>query len=55
MNTSSRHLAREQVLKALYAEEIGDADASALLEQLMSEAGLSEKHAEFGRTLMGLS
>ena len=55
MTTSSRHLAREQVLKALYAEEIGDADASALLEQLMADEGLSEKHAEFGRTLLVLA
>jgi N utilization substance protein B len=55
MNTSSRHLAREQVLKALYAEEIGEVDAAALLERLLADEGLSEKHAEFGRNLLTLA
>lgn len=55
MSTSSRHLARELVLKALYAEEIGDADALVLLNKLMADEGLSEKHAEFGRHLLKLA
>lgn len=55
MSASTRHLAREQVLKALYAGEIGEIDAPLLLDQLMSEEGLSEKHAEFGRHLLKLA
>lgn len=55
MTTSSRHLAREQVLKALYAEEIGEVDAAALLETLLVDEGLSEHHAEFGRHLLKIA
>lgn len=52
MADSSRHHARELVLQAMYASEVGDADASENLERLIEAAVLNAKHTEFARDLL---
>lgn len=49
---SSRHLARQLVLQALYADEIGETEASGVLTRLIAESGLNDKHAEFAHFLL---
>lgn len=52
MGDSSRHHAREFVLQAMYASEVGDADALENLERLIEASTLHAKHAEFARGLL---
>lgn len=52
MEASTRHLARETVLKALYASEIGESAPEEDLQELIDESELSEPHAEFARALL---
>jgi transcription antitermination protein NusB len=53
MGDSSRHHAREMVLQAIYAAEVGDADPFENLERLIDAATLTAKHADFARVLLG--
>jgi N utilization substance protein B len=55
MGSSSRHLARELVLQALYAGEIGDRDPGDSLESLAAESGINDKHLGFARELLTLT
>lgn len=52
MADSSRHLARQLVLQAIYADEIGETEADGVLTQLIEESGLNSRHAEFARFLL---
>ena len=50
---TSRHKARELVLKSLYALDCGTADASKSFSQLAEQSSLSEKHLGFATELFG--
>lgn len=52
MTESSRHLARELVLQALYSAEMGESSAEDSLVSLADESGLSAKHLGFARELL---
>jgi transcription termination factor NusB len=49
MGESPRHLARELVLKRLYAAEIGEIDPDQILTTIGDDGVLSEKHLAFAR------
>ncbi|MBD3401866.1 transcription antitermination factor NusB [candidate division GN15 bacterium] len=53
MAESSRHHARELVLQAMYASEVGEVDAEASLDGLIDASTLGLRHAEFARGLLG--
>ena len=53
MSDSSRHHARELVLQAMYASEVGNADALETLDRLIEQAVLNAKHADFARAVLG--
>jgi len=52
MADSSRHLARQLVLQAIYAEEVGESDAEQVLATLLQESELNAKHTEFAQYLL---
>lgn len=49
MGESPRHLARELVLKRLYAAEIGEIDPDQILVTIGDDGVLSERHLAFAR------
>jgi transcription antitermination protein NusB len=51
MGQSVRRLARESVLKGLYAEEIGSLSSDEVLRTVVLDGNLSQAGAEFARTL----
>jgi len=48
---SSRHRAREHVLKALYAYEIGDQATVEVFDRVVEKSGLDDNSVNFARTL----